>query len=230
VLSPAVAGAAEVRIPAKEIARALERALVGFTVHLDYDVVDKAGKPLSRSFAALPPGLGGARVALSLPEQVVELGSFGRVVYRVRDLNLERVSVSAGPREYLVRFFFEDAGYELVAAPGALGGAAPNFQLDGACLELRLRPQAQALALERVAVRFLADIRMAELDGVPGGAALLQQLTGYQERLREAIEAQAERALAGPELLAALNAQLRAAAPDGSAHFDGADVVWTGKR
>jgi hypothetical protein len=232
------AHAQELRVPGAEVASTFERALTGLDVHLDHDVVGLDGKRIERSFVKLPEASGGERRFFSLPERSVDLGALGRAEYRARDINLSRLAVEASDHDYLVTLFFEDQGFELVAVPqkgsGGLASLIPHVQLEKISLQLVLTPRPGTAEVKSAKVRFHAEVKPAGMESLFGGeaAGALDRLTGYQQLLRTAIEAEASRVLAGPEVLGVLNARLRevlAARGKGTgvprARFEGTDLV-----
>ncbi len=156
--------AAPVRLTGAELAQTFERSLEGLDVHLDCDVTGKDGKPIARSYVSLPERLGGGRTIFSIPDQVVDLGSLGRVVYQLRDVNLSKLQVRASEREYVLTLWFEDQGFELVPARakgGGLGQLAPDVQMDRMKLELSLTPKQGEVQIDKGKITFDADIRPA---------------------------------------------------------------------
>jgi hypothetical protein len=232
------AGAQEVRVPGPELAQAFERALTGLDVHLDCDVTGKDGKAIARSFVSLPEGLGGGRTIFSVPDQVVDLGALGRVVYQLRDVNLSKLQVRAREHDYVLTLWFEDQGYELVPARArgeVLGQLAPDVQMDRMKLELSLTPKQGTAQIAKGQITFDADIRPAA-EGLAARLESVDAYAGLREALRREIEKQINQSLASPELLAALNARLKqelgARVKSGQvagARFDGTDVVVTVK-
>ncbi len=219
-----------VRLSGAELAQTLEKSLEGLDVHLDCDVTGADGQPIARSFVSLPERLGGGRTIFSVPDQVVDLGSLGRVVYQVRDINLSRLQVRALEKEYVLSLFFEDKGFELVAArarAGGLGQLAPDVQMDRMRLDVTLTPKQGALEIEKGKITFDADIRPAG-EGLAAGLNDSEAYAGLREQLRREIEKQINQSFASPELLKALNARLKdqlAARAKSPGHFEGTDVV-----
>jgi hypothetical protein len=221
------------RIEGSALAASMESALQGLDVHLDCDVIDAEGKHIGRSYVSLPEKLGGGRTLFSIPDQLVDLGSLGRVTYQLRDVNLSKLQVRANEKDYVLTLWFEDQGLELVPArskAGGFGQLAPDVNLDQMRLDVTLTPKEGAAQIERGKVKFDADIRPVAqgLGALAGGEAF----SGMREALRREIEKQINQSLASPELIAALNAQLKtelanqvkSGSIDG-AHFEGTDVV-----
>ncbi len=225
LLSTGALGAPPLRLKGADVAKALEQGLEGLVIHLDYDVAGADGKAVPRSFVELPARLGGERTFFSMPEQAISLGSFGQATYRVRDINLERLTVAAEGGEYVLRLFFEDQGYELVAA-GRSAGLAPDVQLDRMCLSLHLTPKQGAAEVEKGTVTFDANTKVAGLEA----SALLDDVTGYNAYVKALIEREAAQAIASQGLLRALNDRLKQeltsrGADAGALRFEGTDLV-----
>ena len=221
------------RIEGASLAQSMETALQGLDVHLDCDVVGGDGQHIARSYVTLPEQLGGGRTLFSIPDQLVDLGSLGRVTYQLRDVNLSKLAVRATPSAYVLTLWFEDQGLELVAQrarAGGFGQLAPDVNMDQMKLEVTLTPKQGAAQVEKGKVSFDADIRPAG----QGLANLASQdsFAGLREQLRREIEKQINQSFASPELIGALNAKLKSeiaaqvkAGKIESAHFDGTDVV-----
>ncbi len=221
------------RIEGTALAASMESALQGLDVHLDCDVVDGEGKHIGRSYVALPEKLGGGRTLFSIPDQVVDLGSLGRVSYQLRDVNLSKLQVRANEKDYVLTLWFEDQGLELTPArakAGGFGQLAPDINLDQMRLDVSLTPKQGAAQIEKGKVAFDADIRPAAqgLATLAGNDAF----AGLRETLRREIEKQINQTLASPELIAALNAQLKSELASQvksgaleDARFEGTDVV-----
>lgn len=230
----APAAAEELRIPGADIARILDDALAGTQVHLDQDLVEGAVRT-PQSFIALPEALGKKRLAFSIPEQRFDLDSAGQVEYRIHDVNLAQLRLTATDHDFVLTLYFESDGKEVLARHSGgmvdLGGAVPDLQMNQMKMDVTLTPsQAKDRpAFSEARVAFDAEIH-------PDGSAAswlasgLESL-GYQEKMKRLIEREAQKSVGSPGVLQALNARLWQALQERSGgkvskgHFEGTDLV-----
>jgi hypothetical protein len=207
------------RIPGDELARTLELALDGTKVHLDKDAT-VSGKRVRRSFVELPDAFGGKRSEFSVPDQALDMGAAGRVVYRVNDVNLDKLAVKSGESDYTLSLFFEDQGKEALAQHSGgmfdLGGVIPDLQMNKMHVDVGLTPEQNALAFSKAKVKFDADIAP---DG--SGAALTGSLEGYKRQVKDSIEHELQK-FVDDILLEQLNQKLKTFS---GVHFEGVDLV-----
>lgn len=140
------------RINAGLLAAVLEGAFSGTQLRLN-NYGERRGdswfKP-NDSWLRLPATLGGSTSMLQINEARVGAGRR----YYVSDVNLERVSVTAQATNFRISFHFESGGTEIkgrcsgnATCFGASDDAAPDFQVNGARLDILLTPLAYAAGL-----------------------------------------------------------------------------------
>jgi hypothetical protein len=199
LFASSVSQAATVTLRGADIARSLEQALEQTQLHLDDDVVSRDGSHIQRSFVEVGASLGGGRHFFGMPNPVIDLGSAGKIEYRLRDVNLTSISVRAFEGEYIVSLFFEDEGIELVAKSqgqsNRLGIGAPDFHLNRARLDVTCVPAqgpvsaaGERSAFDCTKVKLLADVRPAGTGTAMKVSARLFESAGLEAMVLRHIE------------------------------------------
>lgn len=193
-----------VRVNRQTIVQKIKATFEGVQVQVGEDSLDGKGKLVPGSAIIFGPALGRKRVDFSVPAQVKDLGLLGQVKYVANGISVRDYSVRATEKEYEVTLYFASRGPALKGSHSFLGdGPIPDIELKAAHVIVRMRPAVTPegkLFFEQPEVAFWADVQTQGLTwNVMGRRVdLLDSVTGYRNTIKDAIESQMTKALAGP--------------------------------
>ena len=216
------------------LARSLSEALQGTTARFDS----------TGCWVHLRGAFGEQNFSFALPDRVRDLGYAGEIRYRIRDINLKDLRVTASDRDFIITAAFESNGVELKGVHSLLGDAAvPDVELDNMVLSVMLRPVitgSGSISYEQPRVDFKADVDNTFVPrfAISGRTIdVMDTLTNYRRDLCRSIEVQIQKALDSPERKAALARKIgevvassTKASPVAGLQFRGSDLIVRLKR
>ncbi len=193
-----------VRVPRATIVEKIKATFKGVRVFVGEDRSGPLGETLPGSSIQFGPALGNKVIPFSVPKQERDLGFFGKVSYSPNGIYVKDYAVRATAKEFEVTLYFASTDVALKGTHSFLGDSgAPDIELNGAHVLVRMRPvvgEGSKIYFAKPEVSFWADVQTQGLSWNILGRRfdLLDSVTGYRDKIKEAIEGQLANALAGP--------------------------------
>lgn len=223
----------ELRMSGPAVAAQLQSLLAGSKAHFNADEGANAG-----CYVQFGNGSSVKRFEFSLPNRVKDLGIAGTITYKINDINLDDLQVSATAQKFVIAARFESRGVELKGLHSMLGDAGvPDIELDDMRLQISLKPittRDGSITYDDPQVSFTAKVdntlapRFSILDHT---IDIMDTLTNYRDDICHSIQTQVQRALDKTDRKAALAKLIGSAIGNGSQsrieslRWEGTDLI-----
>jgi hypothetical protein len=160
------------------------------------------------------PGVGYERIEFETPVHKISLGIAGQINYEDRDLWMTGFKVRATPERFHLEATFDSLGTELKGWHSVLGDlAVPDLQMDNGRLQAFLVPTIDEKGRPtygKTTLSMTADLLADAWSIVVSGKRvdLLEELTGYQNKVLSAVEQELRKGLESPDRKAELGRRL----------------------
>lgn len=206
------------------IAAQIDQVFQGAQIDLASDrrshgVVEKGGQ------VRFGPALKNEHIEFSVPSEKVDMGWFGAITYRLRDVHLKSCEATATPNEYLLIGHFDGKGPQIVGSHSSLGSVLPGVYMQNIQVMIWITPTVDSqgrLTYTNTHTRFTSKMNTQGLSFTVYGhhVDLLDSVTGYHQRLADLIAARLRDTLEDPARKASLTDYLNKALQEKAAKLN----------